>query len=69
MFENEKYIAMKIDNSSCISGFKYDKNKKSLEVNFCHGGNFIYGDIEENLIREWIKSDSKGRFFNKYLRG
>ena len=68
MIDNEKYLELEVLGSSCISSFKYDKEKKILRVYFQHGGHFDYGDIEETLVRRWMKSESKGKFFNREIR-
>lgn len=68
MVDNKKYLELEVCGSSCISSFKYDKEKKILRIYFQHGGCFDYGDIEEALVRRWMRSESKGKFFNKEIR-
>ena len=67
--ETDKIISMKVPGSKCISEFIYDKEKSILRVIFCHGGHYDYGDISENLVRRWMQAESKGKFFNKEIRG
>ena len=68
MIDNDKILELQVSDSRCISGFRYDKETKILRINFCHGGYFDYADIEENLVRRWMKAESKGKFYNKEIR-
>lgn len=69
MTETDNILELRVTDSKCISGFRYDKVKKILRVNFCHGGYYDYADIDERLVRQWLKAESKGKFFNKEIRG
>jgi lysyl-tRNA synthetase class 2 len=68
MVDNGNILELRITDSKCISGFRYDKTKKILRVDFCHGGYYDYADIDEGLVRRWMKAESKGKFFNKEIR-
>lgn len=68
MLDNGNVLELIITDSKCISGFRYDKSTKILRVNFCHGGYYDYADIEESLIRRWLRAESKGKFFNREIR-
>ena len=68
MTETDTILELRVTDSKCISGFRYDKVKKILRVNFCHGGYYDYADIEESLVRHWLKAESKGKFFNNEIR-
>ena len=69
MTENSQFLELRVENSKCISGFRYDREKKILRVEFCRGGHYDYADIEEGLVRRWMKAESKGKFYNKEIRG
>ena len=68
MIDTGRTLELKVEDSKCISCFSYDKETKILRVYFCHGGHYDYADIEENLVRRWMKAESKGKFFNKEIR-
>ena len=68
MIDNGNILELRITDSKCISSFRYDKEKKILRVTFCHGGYYDYADIDERLVRSWMKAESKGKFFNREIR-
>lgn len=68
MTETNQYLDFYVEDSKCISRFHYNKETKILRVYFCHGGSYDYADIEEKLVRRWMLSESKGKFFNKEIR-
>lgn len=64
----DRYIRMEIENSSCIRAFNYDRETEILRIEFIHGGTYDYEGVPEDIIRRWMKADSKGKFFNKEIR-
>ncbi len=61
-------LSMIVDNSSCIQRFDYDESTKILTITFGHGGKYDYPGIPKSLVERWMKSESKGKFYNKEIR-
>jgi hypothetical protein len=53
--------------SSSIDSVRYEKNV--LEVRFRDGGLYQYFDVPETVLASLMHADSKGRFFNRQIRG
>ena len=53
--------------SSTIDSIGYEK--KVLEVRFCNGGLYQYLDVPEPVLARLMRASSKGRFFNREIRG
>ena len=72
--ENKNSIELNINNSSCISKIKYNKDNKTLTIVFTSGETYDYMGIEEPIIEEWINNSiynqnfSHGKFFNKNIK-
>ena len=66
--ENKDYIFLRDSNSSCIENFRYDKRVKNLIIKFFKGGEYEYPNVDENIIRRWMKAESLGKFYNKEIR-
>jgi hypothetical protein len=45
----------------------YEKNV--LEVRFSNGGLYQYFDVPESVLASLMRAESKGRFFNRHIRG
>lgn len=54
--------------SSNISWFDYDFKKKELIVCFGGGSEYRYNGVREEAFNEFRRSDSKGRYFHKYIK-
>lgn len=55
-------------NSSMFELMKYSRRERSLTLVFSSGRVYRYGSIEPDLCRKFIHADSKGKFFNQYIR-
>lgn len=51
-----------------ITSVGYDEGTKILEVKFKNGALYQYPDIEKKKYEKFLKSDSKGTYFSKYIR-
>lgn len=49
--------------SSMLNSVGYDEKKKTLEVEFNHGGIYEYYDVEKETFDDLINADSLGRYF------
>lgn len=67
MYEDENILKMEVE-STAIKSFEYNKKGKILRVNFMRGGYYDYADIEEELVREWMKEGENGSFGQYYNR-
>ena len=57
-------------NSSMITSIGYDSDTSTLEVEFKSNGTiWDYPDFPEYLWYEFEASDSKGKFFNQFIKG
>ena len=54
--------------SSNISGIGYDQSTRVLTVQFHRGAVYDYDDVPPNVHHEFLNADSKGRFFQRYIR-
>lgn len=53
--------------SSNIAAIGYKNN--TLFVNFKNGSLYSYDGVEKELFEEMLKSDSKGKFLNREIKG
>lgn len=53
--------------SSCINSFGYDDKKHTLEIEYSHGDNYDYEKVPPEVIQEFLRADSKGKFVNKRM--
>lgn len=63
------HIPIQSVKSSNVSGVGYHAASKTLEVHFMSGGKFRYADVPQEKFDAMLKSDSKGSFFAKEIRG
>jgi hypothetical protein len=54
--------------SSVIHSVAYDELTRTMEVRFQDGDRYRYFDVEPELIDEFLDAESKGQFFNDYIR-
>lgn len=65
----EKIVELQKVESSNIAEIGYDANSGRLRVRFISsGGLYEYDDVPKNVAEDFLKSDSKGRFFHKNIR-
>lgn len=54
--------------SSAITFAEYDADKQELVLTFEKGNSYTYYGISANIYEDFINSESRGKFFNKYIR-
>lgn len=54
--------------SSTVIGATYDKETRKMRVNFRHGTDYFFDDIEPDLWRDYVMAHSKGSFFSSRIR-
>ena len=54
--------------SSRIKSVGYDDRAKVLTIEFHKGSIWTYNYIPENLFERLLSAESKGKFFNEYIR-
>ena len=54
--------------SSNIASIGYDKESKTLEIEFLNGGIYQYNDVSENIYKRLMSAESKGKFFITRIR-
>lgn len=57
IYEGEEYSSF---DSSNIDSFQYDFEEQELTVTFVSGWVYIYYDVGEEVVREWMNAPSKG---------
>ncbi len=55
--------------SSSIRSLGYDPKKKILEIEFQSGEVYDYFEVPEEVHKEFIEADSRGRYFMSNIRG
>lgn len=55
--------------SSNIHSVGYDKLHKVLQVEFLNGSIYQFYDVPENIYKNILKADSKGKYFNCNVSG
>ena len=54
--------------SSVIAAVGYDPACRILEVEFRYGGIYRYGEVADNVYREFLAAESHGTYFNAAIR-
>jgi len=54
--------------SSSISHVGYDRQTRTLEVEFRNGHAYRYLDVPPQIYHEFMQADSKGRFINFIIK-
>lgn len=61
---------MYVVESSSIDAIGYDESARQLHVVFSSSGNrYIYFDVDKFVFQAFLRADSKGRYFNKAVKG
>lgn len=66
---------IQIENSSLLvsyrvlSGHSLDPGSMTLFLSFKNGSQYFYDKIEPEVIKDFEKSTSKGKFFHEQIRG
>jgi hypothetical protein len=56
-------------NSSTLAAAAYDQTLARLELDFCDGTRYSYSGVDPEIFRSLLCADSKGRYFNRHIRG
>jgi len=54
--------------SSVISRFCYDSERRVLVIEFKHGGIYDYYDVPESVFEEMSNASSAGRYYNANVK-
>ena len=65
----EAEIPMLPISSTMASAVGYDKQRKILQIEFNSGSVYQYADVETETWERFLASNSKGKFFNKEIKG
>jgi hypothetical protein len=47
----------------------YDKDSQRLKLTFPNGRSYSYDAVPPDLYQQWLQADSKGDFYNTFIRG
>ncbi|MFB2837831.1 KTSC domain-containing protein [Floridanema evergladense] len=65
----ETEIPMVSVRSTMAAAAGYDRERKILQIEFNSGSVYQYADVEMKTWQRFLDSDSKGKFFNKEIKG
>jgi hypothetical protein len=65
-FSREKWIP--IHDSSFIDAIAYYEPLRKLEVKI-HGKEYIHDDVPKRVFKNFMKAESKGKFYNDVIKG
>ena len=65
--KEEKGNVTEID-SSFIQSAEYDKSTKKLILRMKNGSQYVYENISPKRFKNFMNSDSKGKYFNEYIK-
>ena len=54
--------------SSLLQAARYQPQKPLLELEFCDGSVYHYFDVPEDTLKELLRAQSKGAYFNLHIR-
>ena len=54
--------------SSAIEAIGYKSGNRELYVRFLESRDYIYYDVEKQIFHDFLRADSKGRYFNEEIR-
>jgi hypothetical protein len=55
--------------SQSIASIGYHRRAKILEIEFRNGGIYQYSDVSAATYKKFLRSESKGQFFQRRIRG
>src|SRR5437016_12639206 len=55
--------------STTLASAIYDHRQNQLQVDFRDGSRYSYSAVAPAVFRDLVASPSKGKFFNRYIRG
>jgi len=56
-------------NSSTLAAAAYHPILAKLQLDFCDGARYVYSGVAPEIFRGLLGADSKGRYFNRHIRG
>jgi KTSC domain len=68
MFKNNREASMPAVDSSAIQRIDYDAAARELSITFAGGNVYRYFSVPRSVYQSFLQSDSKGLFFNVYIR-
>jgi hypothetical protein len=54
--------------STLLARVSYDASQSILDLEFCDGAVYRYLDVPATVYDELLAADSKGTYFNRYIR-
>ena len=54
--------------SNVIKSFNYDSSRMDLGVQFKNGKEYIFTPVSPKVAEEFKNSESKGKYFNDYIK-
>ena len=66
--KEESNMTREVISSSSIKSAGYDKDKRTLEIEFNSGAVYVYSDVGEDVFTSMKAADSAGRFFNQNIK-
>jgi hypothetical protein len=54
--------------STAITHIDYDAPARELAITFITGKRYTYFDVPESVYGRFVTANSKGQFFNEYIR-
>jgi len=55
-------------NSTSLQAARYQQERSVLELKFCDGAIYHYAPVPQPTFEEFLRAESKGRYFNLYIR-
>ena len=55
-------------NSTTLKTAAYHNQPEVLELEFCSGAVYHYLGVCESIFKQLLEAESKGRYFNQYIR-
>lgn len=55
--------------SSAIASIQYVSKTKTLTVSFMRGGSVTYEGVPANVVKNFRRASSQGRYYNRNIRG
>lgn len=68
MLEKQEVMNRILVNSTTISSVGYNADTLVLEVEFINGALYKYLDVPATVYLRFMNADSKGQFYNYYIR-
>lgn len=68
-YQKENFAYYDTPNSSCFAQIGYSSSSGTLYVYFRKGGEYYYYDVPSDLFNDFLHAESKGKFYNAYVKG